>query len=417
MEVRAATEGYAPPPDDSAEWNSTSKDGGLSAFVDETKINVVPSGTGGALLEIRNGLPSPYGTRYHSAFDDAAKHLAVSSHSRTGTYARIWNISREPEAATEEFVAELSTSDLLLVPSSVPSGGKPWKASMKMKIDLLGNAGEGVPPEEIIWEITAAPREPVAMPPGEEPVSSFEEEKDIAALNRLGWSLRTSADETPYRLADSAGKEFPLDHGGYANSYSYDVSETGRRVATGGEDKMAKIWNVGKGSVNPGATLQHPRSVWHVRFSNDENFLLTATGSGGNTSDPEIRVWEVSSGKLLAGPWTVTGDFGNADISPDLSHVWCRYHPEDPDGGGGENPSVTVCWQLSPGSHHSSETLADLAEAIGGRKVWESGSDGIIPIRERIGILRSIRSGRGKSGELPSYDFSRWYPPGPDGQQ
>jgi WD40 repeat protein/serine/threonine protein kinase len=69
-------------------------------------------------------------------------------------------------------------------------------------------------------------------------------------------------------------------------------SPDGARIATGGEDGTARIWDARTGA--PLATLTgHEDDIWSVRFSPDGARLATASYDG------TARVWDVTSGALL----------------------------------------------------------------------------------------------------------------------
>jgi WD40 repeat protein/serine/threonine protein kinase len=73
-------------------------------------------------------------------------------------------------------------------------------------------------------------------------------------------------------------------------------SPDGTRIATGGEDHMARIWDGRSGALL--VTLSgHTDEVWSVRFSPDGARLATASRDG------TAKIWDVASGALL---WTAT---------------------------------------------------------------------------------------------------------------
>jgi WD40 repeat protein/tRNA A-37 threonylcarbamoyl transferase component Bud32 len=72
-------------------------------------------------------------------------------------------------------------------------------------------------------------------------------------------------------------------------------SPDGRRLATAGDDGMARVWDANTGeAITP--PLRHDGPVPHVVFSADGRFLATAGGDG------TARVWDLRTGKPRTGP-------------------------------------------------------------------------------------------------------------------
>ena len=401
ISIEPVSSGYTTPTEDSDQ--GISEGSHYRSRVKEGKIILETMDGSGRKTEFSHGLPNPYGTVYNAAFDSNSRYLLTTSQSRTGTFARIWSTHVESTGSpiSGMFVANLRTSDVAFIQNEM---SEDWKGRTKFKMKIDRPEEEANSTEEIVWEVSMEQAETIPVPVNLIYKNPNEATDDEVALVRLGWKLLPSGDESPYKLANSAGNEFPLDHGGYANTYSIDISESGHLVATAGEDRMAKVWTVRRGLLAPGVILEHPRSVWSVHFSKSETMLLTATGSGGDTSDSEIRIWEVASGKLIGGPWAIKGDFDDADISLDGSYVWCRYYPEIPmTGPDGAGTSTTVGWPLSAAKYVTSGTLADLAEAVSGWRILDTGSAVMVPIFERIETLRSIKQ---IMAQFPSSEFT-----------
>jgi WD40 repeat protein len=76
------------------------------------------------------------------------------------------------------------------------------------------------------------------------------------------------------------------------------VSPDGNLLASGGDDKMVKLWDLKTGMLS--RTLTHTGKVHSLAFSPDARML--ASGSGGhvepNNDYGELRVWEISTGTL-----------------------------------------------------------------------------------------------------------------------
>jgi WD40 repeat protein/tRNA A-37 threonylcarbamoyl transferase component Bud32 len=85
-------------------------------------------------------------------------------------------------------------------------------------------------------------------------------------------------------------------HEGIVLSVQY--SPDGARIATGGEDGTARIWDARTGALLTTIT-GHTDDVWMVRFSPDGARLVTASHDG------TAKVWDVASGALL---WSAQHD-------------------------------------------------------------------------------------------------------------
>jgi len=88
---------------------------------------------------------------------------------------------------------------------------------------------------------------------------------------------------------------------------SIAFSPDGRLVASGGSDKMVKIWEVHSGRV----LRQLVGHAFSVDFSPDGRLLA----SGGQ--DTTVKVWEISSGHLLQTLSNPTGYLLSTTFSPD----------------------------------------------------------------------------------------------------
>jgi len=89
-------------------------------------------------------------------------------------------------------------------------------------------------------------------------------------------------------------------------------SRDGQRVATGGKDRTARVWDALTGApVTP--PLFHPGPVWAVAFSPDGRTLLTGSGD----SKGQATCWDAATGKPLGAPLLHEAAVRSVAFSPD----------------------------------------------------------------------------------------------------
>jgi WD40 repeat protein/tRNA A-37 threonylcarbamoyl transferase component Bud32 len=103
-----------------------------------------------------------------------------------------------------------------------------------------------------------------------------------------------------------------LPHGSWVWAVAF--SPDGGTLATGSYDRSVRLWNAeGKPRSKP---LEHRFPVWRIAFSPDGKNLLTASGIPPKAGPGgEARLWDVSSGRLLAS-WTHPSRVGIAVFNP-----------------------------------------------------------------------------------------------------
>lgn len=166
--------------------------------------------------------------------------------------------------------------------------------------------------------------------------------------------------------------------------YSVRFGPGARQLVTGSGDHTARLWEVASGSP-VGEAMEHPGGVWYGEFSGDGAWLLTGDDTG------RARIWDARSGLPLNG-WIqhgsslrqarLTSDAGQALVaSVDDGVRWWRPLIA---------PAPAPTW------------LPDLAEAIAGARWSEAGT--LVPIPpQRLSELRSIRSAN-RGGDF----YGRW---------
>ena len=173
-----------------------------------------------------------------------------------------------------------------------------------------------------------------------------------------------------------SGKQLDVVHAHGGAVLDVEFSRDGRRVATGGVDGLAKIWDVARGKLREALTLRgHANPVGSVSFDRTGTRLVTVGAASG-----EARVWDVSPagrGEVLTLPGPQT------DWQPDIAFT--------PDGrrlvaSSGREGTVRV-WSIDTGAEllvldQHARTRAPVRAVIGidvspdGSRIATAGADG-----------------------------------------
>ncbi|KAJ7093766.1 WD40-repeat-containing domain protein [Mycena epipterygia] len=116
--------------------------------------------------------------------------------------------------------------------------------------------------------------------------------------------------------------------------YSVDFSPDGSRIASGSADNMVRVWDVETGVLVAGPFEGHTNDVRSVHFSSDGTRIVS--GSYDNT----VRVWNTQTGALVAGPFEGhTGWVRSVNFSPDGERI-----------ASGSNDTMVQIWNAHTGT-------------------------------------------------------------------
>ncbi|KAF7346284.1 WD-REPEATS-REGION domain-containing protein [Mycena sanguinolenta] len=99
---------------------------------------------------------------------------------------------------------------------------------------------------------------------------------------------------------------------GYELTRSATLSPDGKQVISGSQDNTVCVWDVGSGKVVAGPFTGHTDSVTSVSFSPDGKQVVSSSW------DKTVCVWDVGSGEVVAGPFNGhTSSVSSVAFSPD----------------------------------------------------------------------------------------------------
>ncbi|MFD8379824.1 hypothetical protein ACFV2X_14970 [Streptomyces sp. NPDC059679] len=144
------------------------------------------------------------------------------------------------------------------------------------------------------WRVTADDELSVAEPTG---VAVLRERVTAMRLAHGGSKLATSCEgEKTYLVDISTGEVNALSNGSTRRTWSIGAAPDGSQVVTAGEDRLARVWRVTRGSARLAETgsLQHGGRVWRSCFSLCGNHIVTASDDG------VVRVWNAGNLRIEA---------------------------------------------------------------------------------------------------------------------
>jgi WD40 repeat protein len=200
-------------------------------------------------------------------------------------------------------------------------------------------------------------------------------------------------------------------------------SPDGHRIATMSTDRTARLWDGSSGAPQSAPLPIEDRNNF-FQFSPDGRLLLIVTrnrisirdGRDGKhlggflvpgqyvsclsfTPDGEgvatcsnqgtVQIWQTRTGKPLGSPFSLGAPVLNARFSPDGRILYIA------------TPAQIQAWDVPDGSPGDAETLARLAEAVGGFRINDEGT--LVPVDDPFAELQKLRNPGGTSSLV------RWF--------
>jgi WD40 repeat protein/serine/threonine protein kinase len=182
-----------------------------------------------------------------------------------------------------------------------------------------------------------------------------------------------------------------LTHDGNINVGSF--SPNGALVVTAGDDRTARIWEVKSGKMLH--DLRHGFAVVRVVFSPDAKMLATSSQEG------TVRVWNVAAGQQITEPLLHSSRQKEFSV---FSLEFTNNAKQLAIGMG----DGKLLWDLPEASDSAPLWLADLAEAVAGRRLGDRMQLTSVPVEDIFSVKSRIERNRDPMTD-PYLRFAKWF--------
>jgi hypothetical protein len=148
----------------------------------------------------------------------------------------------------------------------------------------------------------------------------------------------------------------------------------GKSIATSTDAGLVRVWEVATGKMIAGP-MRHGGRIWTVRWSPDGQFLGTIC------TDGKARIWHAATGRLVAEPFAHEKEVRRVQFSFDMQRLLT----------GAFDGKIKI-WDLSclRPPMPAPEWLPELAEALGGKRIGKNDAPETVPgdsfprVRDRL---------------------------------
>jgi WD40 repeat protein len=205
-----------------------------------------------------------------------------------------------------------------------------------------------------------------------------------AEFSRAGEKFVTaSADNTAAVWETATGRQIcSLPHGAWVSCARF--STNGRLVVTAGRDDTAKIWDADTGRLLTPPMLHSHDVIW-AEFSPDGSRMVTVA------KDRTARVWDVESGLPLTRPLPQDGEVLTASFDRTGEQILTA-----------AKETAAHIWFVPRAREPAPSWLAELAEAVGGRRLGKGHELETVPLAEVLRLRERLTEEAGDDF------YSRW---------